>query len=153
MKTLRPILAIWLLFLPACAPAPSQQPAAQAKPDVSAEPWYAPAAEQLAGMARDAAAAYQAHRTQDAARIITQSQPASNRLLAAPRPTLTAMQAASDLDDLYGRMLMDDHRYGWARLQFQKNVTRWKHWEPSTEDSARRLKQAQDAIAECDRRL
>ena len=36
---------------------------------------------------------------------------------------------------------------------FQKNLVRWKYWKPQTPDTAGRLKQAQDAIAECDRRI
>jgi hypothetical protein len=75
------------------------------------------------------------------------------RLLSVQRPTLDAAEAASDLDDLYGRMLLANRHYGWARLQFQKNVARWKHWMPQTKETARRLKQAESAIAECDRRL
>jgi hypothetical protein len=145
-----PLIPI-LLALAACAPAPP--PVEKPKPDPTAEPWYAPAAEQLAAMARDADTAFRAHRNPDASKIITDSQPLANRLLAAPHPTLTVMEAASDLDDLYGRMLMADKRYGWARLQFQKNVTRWKYWQPRTSESDRRLKLAQDAIAECDRNL
>jgi hypothetical protein len=50
-------------------------------------------------------------------------------------------------------MLLANRHYGWARLQFQKNVARWKHWMPQTKETARRLKQAESAIAECDRRL
>jgi hypothetical protein len=139
------------LVLAACAPPP--QAVEPPKSDPTAEAWYGPATVQLTTMARDAESAYQGGRTQDASKIITDSQPLSNRLLGVPRPTLAAMEAASDLDDLYGRMLMADKRYGWARLQFQKNITRWKYLQPHTEDSARRLKQAQDAIAECDRKL
>jgi hypothetical protein len=63
------------------------------------------------------------------------------------------MEAASDLDDLYARMLLANHREGWARLFYQKNVTRWKTWKPPTDETARRLKQAQAGIVECDRRL
>jgi len=140
-----------LLALAACAPPP--KPVEQSKPDPTAEPWYTPAAAQLTSMARDAEAAFRALRNQDAAKLITDSQPLANRLLAAPHPTLAAMEAASDLDYLYGPMLMSDKRYGWARLQFQKNVTRWKYWQPRTPESDRRLKQAQDAIAECDKKL
>jgi hypothetical protein len=140
-----------LLALGACAPPP--KPAEQPKPDPTAEAWYAPAALQLTAMARDAEAAYRAHRNADASKIITDSQPLAARLLAAPHPTLEAMEGASDLDDLYGRMLMADKRYGWARLQFQKNVTRWRYWQPRSPESDRRLKAAQDAIAQCDKNL
>jgi hypothetical protein len=63
------------------------------------------------------------------------------------------MEEASDLDDLYGRMLLANRHYGGARLLFQKNLARWKHWQPQTPETARRLKQAESAIAECDRHL
>ncbi len=63
------------------------------------------------------------------------------------------MEAASDLDQLYGRMLFAEQNYGWARLQFQKNVARWRNWRPPTPETARRLKLAASAIAECDRQL
>jgi hypothetical protein len=140
-----------LAALAACAPPP--KPAEAPKPDPTTEAWYAPAVVQLTAMARDAEAAFKAGRAQEASKFIISSQPLSNRLLAAPHPPVAAMEAASDLDDLYGRMLIADKRYGWARLQFQKNVTRWKYWQPRTAESERRLKQAQDAIAECDRKL
>ena len=88
-----------------------------------------------------------------AAAIITDSQPVLNRLLSVPRPTLEAMEAVSDSDDLYGRMLLANRHYGWARLAFQKNVTRWTAWRPQTPETARRLKLASAGLAECDRRL
>jgi len=142
-------IAILALALAACAPPPKtiEKP----KPDPAAESWYAPAADQLAVMARDAEAAFRRGRTEEAARLVTEGQPLLNRLIAVPRPTLAAMEAASDLDDLYGRMLMRDRRYGWARLQFQKNAVRWKHWQPPTADTARRLQEAESQMADCDR--
>ena len=85
--------------------------------------------------------------------IVTNAQPVENRLLSVPRPTLAAMQASSDLDDVYGRMLLRNRQYGWARDFFQKNVIRWKTWKPRTADTERRWKQAVAAVAECDRGL
>jgi hypothetical protein len=66
---------------------------------------------------------------------------------------LYAMNREADQDDLYGRMLFSNHHYGWARLLFQKNLSRWKHWQPQTPETARLLKQAESAIAECDRHI
>jgi hypothetical protein len=146
------ITILALIALAACAP-PPPRPAEMPKPDPAAEAWYAPAVEHLAKMARDAEALLKQGHAEDAARIITESQPLLNRVIAVPRPTLAAMEAASGLDDLYGRMLMNDHRYGWARLQFQKNAIRWKHWRPRTDDADHRLKLAESQIAECDRKL
>ena len=75
------------------------------------------------------------------------------RLLDVQHPTLEAAEAASDLDDLYGRMLLSNHHYGWAQMMFQKNLSRWKHWDPQTEETARRLKLAESEIAECTKKM
>ena len=117
------------------------------------QPWYAQTVEQVAGMNRDADRLFQSGKGDQAAAIIEKAQPLVKRLLDVPHPTLEANEAASDLDDLYGRMLLSNRHYGWARLMFQKNLARWKHYEPSTPETARRLKQAADAIDECDRHI
>ena len=57
------------------------------------------------------------------------------------------------IDDLYGRMLMDNRHFGWARMQFQKNVARWRNWTPRTEETQRWRSEAEAALAECDREL
>jgi hypothetical protein len=122
-------------------------------PDPTAEAWYGPLTAQLAAMNRQAEVLLRADKSDPAAALITQGQPLSLRLLAAPRPTLAAMEAASDLDHLYAGMLLGNRNYGWARLAFQKNVSRWKNWRPQTPETARRLRLAQDGIAECDGRM
>ena len=66
-------------------------------------------------------------RSQDAAALIIKGLPLQTRLLAAPQPTLGAMEAVSDLDDLYARMLLSNNQDGWARMLFQKNLARWKN--------------------------
>jgi len=76
-----------------------------------------------------------------------------SRVLSVSQPTIAAMEVSSDLDDLYGRMLLANRHYGWARLLFQKNLARWKNWTPQTPETARRMKLAQSRIAECDSRL
>jgi hypothetical protein len=90
-------------------------------------------------------------KSDQAAAIISKGQPLLGRLLAAPRPTLAAMEAVSDLDQIYGQLLVRKRYFGAARMLFQKNVTRWKNWEPQTPETARRLKLALDARFECDR--
>jgi hypothetical protein len=82
----------------------------------------------------------------DAAAVIEKGETISGKLPEASRPTLEAMQAASNLDYLYARVLFSGKNYGWARLMFQKNLARWKHWAPQTPETERRIKQAQDRI-------
>ncbi len=124
---MRALAVFAALFCAGCAP-PPPAPAPEAKPDPTAESWYAPSVAELAAMHAKAEAAFRAGNRGEAANILTEGQALQNRLLAAPQPTVAAMIAASDLDDLYGRMLMADGRYGYARLQFQKDFTRWTNW-------------------------
>lgn len=145
---LRLVLAAAAL-LAGCAPPPP--PPAPAKPDPTAEPWYAETVTRLRAINQDAGRLFRARKPDEAAALITQGQPLIQKLLAVPRPTLEAMEAASDLDDLYGRMLLSNKHPVWARQFFQKNAARWKYWQPQTADTARRLKIAMDAVAECDR--
>jgi len=104
-------------------------------------------------MNREADSAFADGKSDQAAALIEKGQPLVARLLAVPNPTFEAAVAASDQDDLYGRMLLSNRHYGWARLLFQKNLSRWKHWQPQTPETARLLKQAESAIAECDRHI
>lgn len=104
-------------------------------------------------MNRQAKELVQAGKSDAAAALIVKGEALSKQLISVPRPTLEATEAASDVDELYGRMLLANHNYGWARLLFQKNLARWKYWKPSTEETAHRLKEAETDIAECDRRI
>lgn len=121
--------------------------------DASQQAWYRQTTDQLAAANRQAEAFFKAGKQDEASAIIVKSEPLANKLVAVPKPTLEAMEAASDLDDLYGRMLLANRHYGWARLQFQKNLNRWKHWQPQSEETARRYKLAASEIAECDRHI
>jgi hypothetical protein len=140
-----------MLVLAGCAPAPVA--VEKPKPDVTKEAWYGTAVEELAGTNREAARLLKSGKKDDAAAAITKGQPVAARLLAASQPTLAAMEAAADLDQMYAAMLLSNRNYGWARLQFQKNVSRWKNWRPQTEETARRLQLALAGIRECDKRI
>jgi hypothetical protein len=144
-----PVLA--MAVLAGCAAPPP--PAKQRKSDLTAAPWYGPTVDRLVSLNGEARGFLSRGRFEEASAAITKAQPLEARVLEAAHPTLQAMEAASDLDDLYGRMLLHNQQYGWARSTFQKNVTRWKSWRPETPDTAQRLKTARDAVAECDRRL
>jgi hypothetical protein len=135
------------IFLVCCAPAPKP------KADPTEEPWYTQTIEQLTSLNREAENDFQKGQREQAGALIEKGQPLMSRLLSVSHPTLGAAEAASDLDDLYGRMLLTNHHYGWARLFFQKNLARWKHWQPQTAETERRWKQADSGIAECDRHL
>jgi hypothetical protein len=140
-----------LLLLAGCAAPPPR--VEQPKPDPTREAGYGEAVEQLAMLNRNAEDLLKRGRSDEAAAAITRGQPLQARLLAAPRPTLRAMEEASDLDDLYARMLLSNGHDGWARMLFQKNLARWKSWKPETADTARRLREAQAGIVKCDRSL
>ncbi len=104
-------------------------------------------------MDRKAEQLYASGKADAASALIEQGELIQTRLLTVPRPTLDATKAASDLDELYGRMLFGNRHYGWARLQFQKNLVRWKRWRPETAESISRRKRAQDLIDDCDRKI
>ncbi len=146
-------LLILVVVLAGCAPAPAPAPPPKAAVDPVTEAWYGVAGTELAAVNREAEGLLREGKDDQAATAITKGQALAARLLAAPRPTLAAMEAASDLDQLYARMLLSNRNYGWARLTYQKNASRWKNWRPQTGETARRLKLAQDGIAECDRRI
>lgn len=151
---MRPLLLVAAALLTACAPAPpppEQQP--KPAPDLTVQPWYEQSTEELVALNRRASDLDSAGKYDEAAGVITQTQPLVDRLLSAAHPTLAAMEAASDHDDLYGRMLLRNGNVGWARMAFQKNVVRWKNWKPETPETAARLKAAQASVADCDRRL
>jgi hypothetical protein len=130
-------------LMPGCGPAPA--PVSQEKPDPTREEWYGGSVELLKGMNAEAEKLLKAGRTAEAGEILTKGQPLAKRLVAVPRPTVAALEAASDLDELHARLLITRKDYGWARMLFQKNLARWKNQDP------RRKKSAQDGIAECDR--
>ncbi|HLH38093.1 MAG TPA: hypothetical protein VKX39_03015 [Bryobacteraceae bacterium] len=136
------------LLLASCGPSTAPESA-----DPTRESWYARDAARLSDLARQAAAAFGAGQADEASALIEQAQPIEKRLVSVAHPTLPAAEAASDLDDLYGRMLLQNHHYGWARLMFQKNLNRWKHWSPQTEETRRRYQRAAEEIDECDRQM
>jgi hypothetical protein len=131
----------------------SSAPREQAPQTPTSQPWYGQTLGELVDLNRRAQEFFRQGKGDQAAALIEKGEALSNRLLSVSKPTLEAYEAASDLDQLYGEMLLSNRNYGWARLLFQKNLARWRHREPQTPEIARRLKLAQDAIAECDRRM
>lgn len=122
-------------------------------PDPTKEAWYQSTVSQLADLNRQAQASIAAGRLDEASAAIQKSQPLSTRLLGVSHPTLEAMEAASDSDHLYASMLLANQHQAWARMLFQKNLSRWKNWRPQTDETVRRRKLAEAGIAECDRLL
>ncbi|MFN3325042.1 MAG: hypothetical protein ACK5AZ_16225 [Bryobacteraceae bacterium] len=149
-----PLLVLTLALLAGCAPAPPPEPPpGPPEPDPTTEAWYTETAEELAALTRKAETLLRRGRRREAGGMIPDGQELVNRLVAVPRPTLQAVEAVSDFDDLHGRMLLASHEYGWARLAFQKNVARWKSWQPQTDETARRRRLAEQRIEEVDRLL
>ncbi len=150
---MRTILIAAAALLVSCASPPPPPRAEQPRRDPVTEAWYPQTVDQLAEQNRQAEALVQAGKLDDAGKLVNRGQPLAERLLQAPRPTLAAFEAAGDLDDLYGRILLANHNTGWARIVFQKNLVRWKNYKPATADTERRRKQAAERIAACDRDL
>jgi hypothetical protein len=142
------LLLILAAALAACSPGP--QRAVHPKSDPAKEAWYGETIDQLTAMTREAETRFRQGQQDKAAALITKGQPLIHRVLSIPNPTLPAMEAVSDLDQLYGQMLLGNRHYVWARVLFQKNLTRWTNWTPQTPDTLRRLKSARSAVAECD---
>lgn len=138
-----------VLLLAGCGAPP---PPAKAV-DPTTEAWYGQTVAELAAANREAEADLAVGKRDEAAAAIVRGQGMEKRLLSVSRPTLAAEEAVSDLERLYGRMLLSNRHYGWARLAFQKNLARWRHWVPETPDTIRRREQAEADIAECDRRM
>jgi hypothetical protein len=134
-----------------CTSAPP--PPEAAKSDPTQEAWYGETVHKLEERNRQAQTLFEHGKADEAAAMITAAEPLVKRVVSVPQPTLPALEAASDRDDLYGRMLLANRNYGWARILFQTNRARWRGWRPQTPETARRLKLTEDAIAECDRRL
>ncbi|MCU1238350.1 MAG: hypothetical protein JWP63_6317 [Candidatus Solibacter sp.] len=137
------------IVMSACGEAPRKVEAV--KVDPTSEAGYAEAVAELAAVVKDAKGLIAAGRGDEAGAAIIRGQPLSARVLAAPHPTLAAMEAASELDELYGRMLLGNKNYGWARMVFQKDRSRWVHWQPQSAETERRKKAAEAGMAECDR--
>lgn len=132
----------------------SPPPAAKApKVDPTTEGWDSESTQRLANLDRAAEQYFKAGHFPEVDSIITGAQSLETRLLAAPRPTLEAMEAVADLDRIYGKRLVLNGYFGEARLLFQKNVTRWKTWKPQTPETDRRLREANTDIAECDKHM
>jgi len=130
----RAFVILAAIVITGCGDAPAPEP----RRDPSADPAYVLKVQQLADTTHQAEAAFQQKKPDDAAALIEKAEPLSSEVLAVAKPSLTAMEAASDLDDLYGRMLLSNRHYEWAMFLFQKCSARWKYWQPQTEDTARR---------------
>jgi hypothetical protein len=137
-----------LLLLTSCGSVPS--PPAR---DTSLPAWYASTLDQLTALNRQAEDSFKKGHSDQAAAAIKEAQSLSARVLSVPQPGLAGVEAAADVDDLYGRMLLANRNYGWAQMFFQKNRSRWKNWKPQTPETERRFKQAESEIAECDKHI
>jgi len=150
---MRLVLIVSVVVLAGCG----EQQAPTAPQDPTSESWYRDGVAELTVMNREAEQDFNGGKPggkpDDASSLILRGEPIASQLLGVPRPTLAAMEAASDLDDLYGRMLFSNQHYEWAQFQFQKNLARWKYWKPETPDTARRLQDAETKVADCDRKM
>lgn len=152
LATVRLALCSTAVLLVGCASSPpSPAPSQSTKADPVSEAWYAETIAKVRAMNREADKLFQEGKQDPAAALILEGQPLANRLIAVPRPTFEGMEAASELDDLYARMLVSNRNYGWARMFYQKNYARWKNWKPQSEQTAAYMKRAREGISICDK--
>src|SRR5688572_13619316 len=150
LPTRNALLILFVGLLSAC----SQQSAeAPAKANPVEEAWYGEVLGQAKDLHGKAAKLLQEGKKDEAAAALKRAEPLVQRLLTVPSPTVEAAVAASDIDQLYARMLARNRHYGWARMVFQKDAARWRNWTPQTEESLRRRKMAEAGMAECDRAI
>jgi hypothetical protein len=109
--------------------------------------------ERLADLNAQARTLFESGDTQQAALLVKEAQPLAQQLLAVSQPSLPAMEAVSDHDQIYADLLLSNRHYGHARQMYQRNVARWKHWRPQTPATRQRLADAEAAIARCDRAI
>ena len=147
MRVALTIAAIGAVVLASCGEPSTPAPAH----DVTTDAWYVQTLQQLTEMNRTAERDFAGGKPDEASALIEKGEPLASQLLSVPRPNLAAMVAASDVDFLYGRMLLSNRHYEWARLMFQKCLARWKYWKPETPDTLRRMAEASAAIDDCDR--
>lgn len=134
---------------------PETRRPSSAKPltDPTRQPEYRAAIERLHTLNTEARQHYAAGRRKEAAALVNEGEEYSKQLLAANRPSLSAMEAVSDRDALYADMLFANRHFGHARQMYQRNVARWKHWRPQTDASRQRLADAEAAISRCDQAI
>lgn len=152
----RSVRCSWLVVALLLAGCQSQPPApvkTGAASDPTQEDWYQEETAQLAEMARQANRWFEQGKQDEAAALVMKGQPMIQKLLAVPRPTLAATEAATDIDDLYARMLFSNKNYGWARMMYQKNFSRWRHWKPETPESIARRERARAGLIACDKAM
>lgn len=144
------VFVFLMVLLSGCARQPAEAPP-QANP--VEEAWYGEVLKQVKDLHTKATKLVQEGKKDEAAAALKSAEPLVQRLLTVPSPTLEAAVAASDIDQLYARMLAGNRHYGWARMVFQKDAARWRNWTPQTEESLQRRKMAEAGMAECDRAI
>jgi hypothetical protein len=114
-----------------CA-APPPPPAQKAAVDPGDGEWYAPAITELAGLNRESGVAIAGAASPTMRRENHEGAGVVGAAAVGCAPPLEAMEAAADNENLYAGMLLANKNFGWARLSYQKNVSRWKNWRPQT---------------------
>lgn len=135
--------------------APERDAGTAASPltDPTRQPDYLAAIDRLAALNTEARVHFAAGRRSEAAALVTKGQPIAKDLLAVSRLSLAAMEVVADRDQLYADLLFANQHFAHARQMHQRNVARWKHWMPQTDNTRQRLEEAESAIAGCDRAL
>ncbi|MFO7634861.1 MAG: hypothetical protein R6W76_20095 [Caldilinea sp.] len=147
-------MALTMALTTACT-APERQADRTANPltDPTRQPEYLAGIDRLAALNTEARAHFAAGRRSQAAALVTEGKDIAKELLEVSRPNLAAMEAVADRDEIYADLLFANRHFAHARQMHQRNVARWKHWLPQTDETRRRLGLAEAAIQRCDQAL
>lgn len=146
-------MAAALLLAALCACTPRDTPVLAPPADPMEKASYRETLEQLRSWNAEALKHWQSGDKALAAAALKQGQPLAKELLEARRPPLEVFEAVSDFDQLYAKVLLSNGHTVWARQLFMTDAVRWRNWKPETKDTIRRRREAEQGVAEADRKM
>ncbi|MCZ2154761.1 MAG: hypothetical protein LC114_12810 [Bryobacterales bacterium] len=149
----RYVFAALLLLLVLCGCTTRNAPAVLPPADPMMDADYRAALDQLRALNAQAQEHWRNGEKALAAQALKEAQPLAKELLDVRRPSKEAYEAVSDFDQLYATVLLANGHTVWARQIFMTNAARWRNWNPQTEDTKRRLREAEQGAAEADKKM
>ena len=144
----RSLIVLLFLLLSGCGSGPAPQPA-----DPTTEAWYGATVQGLESLNRDAEEALAAKNPDKAATAVTSGLALEKRLLSVRKPTFAAAEAVTDLDRLYRTDAAGEPALRLGSTDVPEEPGAVEELAAGIDKTARRVQQAKDDIAECDRGL